>query len=329
MRCSFTRWHGGHVVGLSPVLFLGEALAAYHFGANHPFGPRRYPAFVQEVQRRGLVELVDVHAPAMATRADLERFHSPAYVREVEARSRDGAGFLDCGDTPAFVGAYEAAATVVGTTLSAARLIMNGSCRRAFNPIGGLHHARRGGAAGFCVFNDCGVAVEALRAEYGVGRIAYVDIDAHHGDGVYYAFEADAGVYIADLHEDGHYLYPGTGSPGETGVAEAAGTKLNIPLPPGAGDPEFLGVWERVEAFLADHPPEFILFQCGADSLEGDPITHLRYSQAAHAHAATRLCQIADVVCGGRLLAMGGGGYNTANLARAWCAVLSAFIDCA
>ncbi|MEJ2344899.1 MAG: acetoin utilization protein AcuC [Gammaproteobacteria bacterium] len=316
-------------MGLPPVLFLGEALSTYHFGAGHPFGPQRYPAFVQEAQRRGLTERVAVRPPAVATRAELERFHAPGYVQDVEQRSRDGAGFLDCGDTPAFVGAYEAAAAVVGTTLAGVRLIMDGSCRRAFNPIGGLHHARRDRAAGFCVFNDCGVAVESLRADYGIERIAYVDIDAHHGDGVYYAFEADPGVFVMDLHEDGHYLYPGTGSRGETGVGAAAGTKLNIPLPPGAGDPEFLAAWERVEAFLADHPPAFILFQCGADSLEGDPITHLRYSQAAHAHAATRLCQIADVVCGGRVLAMGGGGYNTANLARAWCAVLSAFVECA
>ncbi|MFM1891597.1 MAG: hypothetical protein RLZ44_674, partial [Pseudomonadota bacterium] len=202
-----------------------------------------------------------------------------------------------------------------------------GTTRRAFVPIAGLHHARRDQAAGFCVFNDCGVAIETLRQRYGVQRIAYVDIDAHHGDGVFYAFEDDPGLTIVDLHEDGRYLYPGSGAVGETGKGAAKGSKLNVPMPPGADDSAFFQVWPQVEAFVDRARPQFILLQCGADSLAGDPITHLAYSSSAHHHAAARLCALANRHCDGRLLALGGGGYNLDNLADAWCAVVSAMLE--
>jgi acetoin utilization protein AcuC len=203
---------------------------------------------------------------------------------------------------------------------------MAGTCLRAFTPIGGLHHARRDSAGGFCVFNDPGVAVETLRARLGVHRLVYVDIDAHHGDGMYYAFAEDPDVFIADIHEDGRFLYPGTGHSRETGTGPATGTKLNIPMLPDADDSAFMQAWAKVEDFVDFAKPEFILLQCGADSLAGDPITHLRYTPAAHSHAARRLCTLADKHCNGRLLAMGGGGYNRQNLAVAWTAVLRSLL---
>jgi acetoin utilization protein AcuC len=154
-----------------------------------------------------------------------------------------------------------------------------------------------------------------------------VDIDAHHGDGVFYSFEDDADLIFADLHEDGRVLYPGTGAAEETGKGRARGTKLNIPMPPESGDELFYPAWQRVEDFIDQHSPEFILFQCGADSIAGDPITHLRYTPAAHRHAAQRLKWLAEKHCQGRLLAMGGGGYNRDNLAKAWTAVLAALLE--
>lgn len=266
-------------------------------------------------------------APPASTGVDeLRRFHTAAYLELVQDRSRSGQGFLDYGDTPAFKGIFEAACVVVGTTLAACQEVAATRGRRAFVPIAGLHHAQRDSAAGFCALNDCGVAIEVLRQQHGFSRIGYVDIDAHHGDGVYYGFEDDPGVIFADLHEDGRYLYPGTGAAHEQGTGPAAGTKLNIPMRPDAGDPDFFAAWERVEGFLEQHRPEFILFQCGADSISGDPITHLRYTTAAHAHAAKRLCEFADRHCEGRLVAMGGGGYNRRNLALAWCAVVEAMV---
>jgi acetoin utilization protein AcuC len=196
-------------------------------------------------------------------------------------------------------------------------------------PIAGLHHAGRAHAAGFCVFNDIGVVIEQLRRSHGISRIAYVDIDAHHGDGVFYAYEDDPGVIFADTHEDGRFLYPGTGAASETGAGAAAGTKLNLPLPPGAGDAEFLAAWPAIESHLERHAPEFVIFQCGADSLAGDPITHLRFTEEAHAHAARRLLAIADRHAAGRILGLGGGGYNRRNIARAWTRVVEAFVEAA
>ena len=310
----------------SIIVYVGDGLRRYGFGDGHPFGPDRLDAFWAEATREALDRRVTVRAPVAATEEELLRFHTPGYLERVRRGSRTGEGFLDYGDTPAFEGVYEAAAYVVGTTLDACHRLMSGPARRAFIPIAGLHHGQRDGAAGFCAMNDCGVAIETLKAEYGLSRIAYVDIDAHHGDGVYYAFEADPAVWFADLHEDGRYLYPGTGDAAERGRGEALGTKLNLPMPPDADDEQFMEAWRLVETFIDGARPEFILFQCGADSVAGDPITHLRYSSAAHAHAAGSLCAIADRHCDGRLLAMGGGGYNRRNLALAWTAVVRALL---
>ena len=308
-------------------LVAGEKIARYGFPDGHPFGPDRHDAFMRELKAESLDRAVRLLEPRRATRAELESFHTPAYVDLVVERSANGVGFLDAGDTPAFRGVFEAASNVVGATLTALEAIMAGEVQRAFVPIAGLHHASRGHAAGFCVFNDCGVTAEILRSRYGVKRIAYVDIDAHHGDGVFYSFEEDPDLLFADIHEDGRFLYPGTGAATETGVGAALGTKLNLPLPPGADDEQFLRAWERIETYLTAARPEFILFQCGADSLEGDPITHLRFSEEAHAHAAARLCALATQYSEGRVLAMGGGGYNRRNLARAWTRVVRSLVE--
>jgi acetoin utilization protein AcuC len=203
---------------------------------------------------------------------------------------------------------------------------VDGRCVRSFVPIAGLHHARRDGAAGFCVFNDIGVAIETLRQVHGIQRIAYVDIDAHHGDGVFYAFEDDPQVAIADLHEDGRYLYPGSGRADETGRGDARGSKLNIPLPPGADDALFRRLWPPIEDLVRAARPEIILLQAGADSIAGDPLTHLQLSPASHGYAAERLSRLADELCAGRLVATGGGGYDRKNLAQAWCAVVDAML---
>ena len=203
---------------------------------------------------------------------------------------------------------------------------MNGEVYRTFQPIGGLHHARRDNGAGFCVFNDCGVVIDTLREKYGIRRVAYVDIDVHHGDGLYYPYEYDPEVFVADIHEDGMFLYPGTGGAEEVGKGAAAGTKINIPMRPGSGDKQFVREWERIVEFLRKSKPEFIVFQCGADSLAGDPLAHLKYSPAAHAHAAKSLCELANELSNGRIMGFGGGGYNRTNLALAWNAVLNEFI---
>ncbi len=308
-------------------LYHGEALARYGFGGGHPFGTDRLEAFWHECTARGLDRRAAIRAPVMARDEDILRFHTAEYLERVKHQSLTGVGFLDWGDTPAYRGVYEAAATVVGTTLDAVAHSVSGEYPRAFVPIAGLHHGRRDSAAGFCVFNDLGCAIETLRHVHGLHRVAYVDIDAHHGDGVFYAFADDPELIFADLHEDGRYLYPGTGDASETGTGAALGTKLNIPMPPGADDVAFMHAWSRVEAFVRAARPEIILLQAGADSIAGDPITHLNYTPAAHGHAARRLRLLADELCGGRLVATGGGGYNRASLAAGWCAVVEALLD--
>jgi acetoin utilization protein AcuC len=310
----------------SVLVYKGSELASYGFGDPHPFGFDRHDVFQRELINAGLGEQVEFGMPRRASVDELLLFHTADYIDLVSRKSSEGRGFLDDGDTPAMPGIFDAASDVVGTTLAAVDAVMTGICKRAFVPIAGLHHAARDAAAGFCVFNDCGVAVEYLRKNYGIKRIAYIDIDAHHGDGVFYGFEDDPDLIFADVHEDGRYLYPGTGAAEETGKGRARGTKLNIPIAPGAVDSDFYREWERVEQYLEDAKPEFILFQGGADSLKGDPITTLCFTEEAHASAAAALCRLADKHCAGRIVGTGGGGYNRDNLARAWTRIVQSFV---
>ena len=309
------------------LVYRGEEIAAYGFGDPHPFGTDRHNVFFAELDKAGLSDSIDFGHPRPALVDELALFHTAEYIDKVSRMSAAGKGWLDEGDTPAVPGIYDAASAVVGAVLCAVDEIMHGNYKRAFIPIAGLHHAGRDHAAGFCVFNDCGIAAEYLRKQFGVKRIAYVDIDAHHGDGMFYGFEDDPDLIIADIHEDGRHLYPGTGAAEETGAGKARGTKLNIPLAPGADDSDFNDVWGRVEAYLEAAKPEFILMQCGADSLEGDPITHLCWTEESHAKAAASLCRLADKYCDGRIIGTGGGGYNRHNVARAWTRVVQSFVE--
>ncbi|MBT8099208.1 MAG: acetoin utilization protein AcuC [Gammaproteobacteria bacterium] len=310
-------------------VYKGEEIARYGFGDPHPFGTDRHDVFHAELAKSGLGDRLHYATPRTATVDDLLLFHTQEYVDFVAEKSAAGEGFLDDGDTPALPGIFDAALDVVGSVQAAVDSIMSGESTRAFIPIAGLHHAARDHAAGFCVFNDCGIAAEYLRKSHGLQRIAYVDIDAHHGDGMYYGFEDDPDLIFADIHEDGRYLYPGTGAASETGTGDAIGTKLNIPLAPGAGDAEFRSAWRAVESYIDDAAPEFILFQGGADSLAGDPITHLAFSEDAHGEAAAALCRLADRHCQGRIIGTGGGGYNRENVARAWTRVVESFAGAA
>ncbi len=299
-------------------------LAEYGFGESHPFGNDRLAAFWREAVNRGIDRRTRALASRLADDVELQRFHDRTYLERTRSLSDIGFGYLDHGDTPARKGIFEAARRVAGTTLDAVEAVMTGSEPRAFLPIAGLHHGRRGATAGFCVLNDCGIAIETLRQVHGLSRIAYVDIDAHHGDGVYYDFEDDPAVIVADIHEDGRFLYPGTGDADERGRDRGEGTKLNLPMAPGSDDDDFLRAWPAVLEHLEAFRPQFVLLQAGADSIRGDPLTHLEFTPAAHRHAATTLRSLADRHADGRLLVMGGGGYDLGNIARTWCEVIEA-----
>lgn len=264
---------------------------------------------------------ITIIEPIAATDEDLLVFHKKEYIEHVKEVSKTGLGDLNSYDTPVFKGVYEASLFPVGSTLAGLRGIMEGRFDHFFNPVGGLHHASEDEARGFCVFNDSGIAISKALFDFNLGSVAYIDIDAHHGDGIYYEFEPDPRVIIGDIHEDGRYLYPGTGNERETGRGHGMGSKLNIPLPPGSTDREFFKAVDRVEEFVREAKPEFIFFQCGSDGLAGDPITDLKYSPAAHAYAAKKFHGLSHDICQGRILAMGGGGYNPANVSAAWMEV--------
>ncbi|MDV3244335.1 MAG: acetoin utilization protein AcuC [Nitrososphaerales archaeon] len=303
----------------------GEELLSYAFPSPHPFTGVRAARLWEELHKRNFK--VERLRPQKAERALIKLFHTEEHVKFVELASQLGYGTLDQGDTPAFKGVFEAAQYAVGSTLSAVDKVMSGELDHAFNPVGGLHHARRDSSAGFCVFNDIGVAVELLRKQHEVRRILYVDIDVHHGDGVYYSYESDPDLFIFDIHEDGRFLYPGTGSASEAGEGKAKGTKVNIPLAPGAGDVEFMQHLPRLEELARKAKPEFIIFQCGADGLRGDPIAGLNYSTSAHRAVGDLLHRLSHETCSGRIVALGGGGYVPENCANAWVSVFEALVS--
>lgn len=310
-------------------IIYGENSLRYSFPQGHPFGRGRSESFIELFRQDTLASSrrIKIVEPILASEDTLLAFHTREYVDFVKKASALGYGTLDQGDTPAFKGIFEAASYVVGSTLLALDLIVRGVVDHGFVPVGGLHHARRGMAGGFCVFNDAALAISVARKKYGLKRILYVDIDAHHGDGVFYEYYDDPEVFIVDIHEDGKFLYPGTGRADETGSNKAEGTKLNIPLKPGAGDEEFGDALRGAEQFIRDSRPHLILFQCGSDGLKNDPITHLGYTPEAHRFAAKLLHKLSHESCNGRIIGMGGGGYNPDNTAKAWMAVVSTLCE--
>jgi len=253
-----------------------------------------------------------------ATRADLLRFHDERYVARVEeASASPRRTFLDAGDTPSFAGCFGASRAIVGGATTSLDAVRSGRVRRAFHPAGGLHHAHPGRAAGFCIFNDVGVA---LAKATGVGgpyrRVAYVDIDAHHGDGVMYGFYDSGRVLDIDIHQDGRTLYPGTGRVDEVGRGDGSGLKANLPLAPGAGDAAFASAFLRVVPTLVrEYRPELIVLQHGVDAHEGDRLAGLRLTDASYELAIRTVVGLADELCRGRLVVTGGGGYHPRNVA--------------
>ncbi len=312
-------------MGCKVGVFEGKELLLYSFPPPHPFTNARTRSFWDELRKKKLS--VERLPPQKADKELIGLFHTSEHIRYVELASNLGYGALDQGDTPAYKGIFEATQYAVGSTVSAVEKVMEGNIAHAFNPVGGLHHATRESSAGFCVFNDVGIAIELLRKNFKVRKVLYVDIDVHHGDGVYYSYESDPDLFIFDVHEDGRFLYPGTGSASEIGAGRARGTKVNIPLPPGSGDEEVMDRLPRLELLARSSKPEFIIFQCGADCLKGDPIAGLQYTANVHRKVGGFLHRLSHELCSGRLIALGGGGYDPQNCADAWTAVVESLLD--
>ncbi len=303
----------------SLVLVWDPRFEQYDLGPGHPFS-EAYRGLAVDLFERSLdasererVEWVRSVEPASAS--TLESFHGGRYVEWVQ---EVGAGratvMLDQGDTPGTPGCYEAAARIVGGTVEA---FARTDAHRvpSFNPAGGLHHAHRDRASGFCIFNDVAVAIARPIARR--RRIAYLDIDAHHGDGVMYGFYDDGHLLDIDFHEDGRSAFPGTGFPRETGTGDGAGRKVNVPLPPGAGDEALLPLFRRlVPPLLREFRPEVIVLQHGVDGHAGDPLVQLQYTPAAYLEIERTVLVLADELCDGRLVVTGGGGYRPESVSR-------------
>jgi acetoin utilization protein AcuC len=308
-----------------------ESLAAYDLGPEHPLRPARVQLTMALARATGLLGRARIEVPQPLSGNDLARVHDLDYLAAVKAADADGHAIPDRGlgpgDTPSFPGVHESSALVCAATVTAARAVLGGGPAHAFSPAGGLHHAMPGHASGFCVYNDPAVAI-AWMLDQGVSRVAYVDVDVHHGDGVEAIFADDPRVLTVSVHESGRYLFPGTGEAHEIGAGAARGTIANLPLPPTTTDDLYLAAFDAlVPALVRAFEPEVLVTQLGCDSHYTDPLAHLGLTTRAYAQLAGRLHDLAHTVAGGRWLATGGGGYQWATVVpRAWCAYLAEMV---
>ncbi len=296
----------------------------YDLGPAHPLTPRRFGPGIDLLRAVSGEEPALLHPEPVSDDA-LAWIHDRAYIRTVRRFSDDPYGpaeaGIGAGDTPAFSGMHEASAAVAGGSLLAVEAILRGETTHAFHPGGGLHHAMRDRAAGFCVYNDPALAIAGARRD-GL-RVLYVDLDVHHGDGVQALHGDDPGVLTVSIHETGRTLFPGTGFVEELGDGAAAGTQVNLPMYPGTGEGGWLGALQRVLPELAaSFGPDLVVSQHGADSHAWDPLANLRVTTTAMGKAARLLDAIAHRWAGGRWLATGGGGYDVYRVVpRMWSLV--------
>src|SRR5450755_1711752 len=309
-----------------------ERLAGYDFGPAHPLAPVRIELTIELARALGVLDGpgVSVEQPAPATDAELELVHDAGYIAAVRLAGRGQlpahqARLFGLGteDDPVFTGMHEASALVAGATLAAARAAWTGTARHGASIAGGQHHAMRGSASGFCVYNDPAIAITwLLRA--GAERVAYVDVDVHHGDGVQAAFYDDPRVLTISLHEHPATLFPGTGLPTETGTGGGEGFAVNIALPAGTGDAGWLRALDAiVPPLLREFQPQLLVSQHGCDSHYLDPLAHLEVSVDGQRRAQSMLHRLAHETAGGRWICTGGGGYAlVAVVPRSWAHLL-------
>jgi len=307
----------------------------YNFGPQHPLRPLRIKLTYSLMEKLGLLnnESLEILAPRMCTREELEMVHSTDYVEAVKRLSEDPNDKeikpytygLGPGDNPIFKGMYEASSLVCGASLVAADLVWKeNDFNFAFNPAGGLHHAMKNRASGFCIFNDIAVAIKHLQKLEKNIRIAYLDIDCHHGDGVQWLFYDDPNVLTISLHESGKFLFPGTGDTKERGESEGQGYAINFPLLPGTSNKMYLKLFRKcVPRILETYQPDILLTQLGVDTHFNDPLTQMGLSISIYRDLGQTIETCATDYCNNRWLAFGGGGYQMSVVPRAWTIFLS------
>ena len=309
-----------------PWVMWDDRYTAYDFGPGHPMHPSRLDLTYRLSRELGLLDHDDVVVRGVRPALDKELLtvHTPEHVAEVKAVSADpgsarGRHGVGTDDTPAFAGMHEASALAVGGTLLACEAVWSGEASRAVNIAGGLHHAMPEASSGFCVYNDIAVGIRRL-LDLGAERVAYLDLDVHHGDGVERAFWNDPRVLTVSIHETGRALFPGTGFPGDTGGPKAQDSAVNVALPPGTGDEGWLRAFQAVvPTVLGAFRPQVIVSQHGCDCHYADPLAHLSLSMDAMAVADRWVAELAEDHAEGRWVALGGGGYELVDVVpRAW-----------
>lgn len=303
----------------------GPEYADYCFGPNHAFHPIRQQLTVDLLVKAGLLLPERIAPPRPATDEELALFHRPEYIGVVKAAGKSPPEIalpshgIGTADNPAFARMHEASAVRVGATLDAVRRVMDGKQEHCVNFGGGLHHALPDRASGFCIYNDIGVAIAWLRKRFDC-KVAYVDLDAHHGDGVQWGFYGDPDVLTISIHESGRYLFPGTGDVDEIGEGDAKGACVNIPLLPHTDGENWYECIETVVPELFDaFRPDIVITQHGCDAHRLDPLTHLAVNTEAMERATALIHRLVHQHSGGRWVALGGGGYaHWQVVPRAW-----------
>lgn len=305
-------------------------LTTYNFGPEHPLNPIRVELTIALARELGVFDIPGVSADRFATAADgqLTAVHDPEYIAAVRragddllANPRHGLGTPD---NPVFQDMHDASALVAGASLAAAEAVWNGVAEHAANVAGGLHHAMPDHASGFCIYNDPAIAIAWL-LDQGAERVAYVDVDVHHGDGVQAAFYDDPRVLTISLHENPRTLFPGTGEPSETGGPNAEGYAVNVALPAGVGDGPWLRAFHAVvPPLLREFRPDVLVSQHGCDSHTLDPLAHLTLTVDGQRAAYQAIHELAHETAGGRWVLTGGGGYELVQVVpRAWTHLLA------
>jgi acetoin utilization protein AcuC len=314
--------------GPASVVF-DPSLTEYDFGHQHPMSPVRVDLTMRLAAALGVTGEHFPLVPApIATDEQIATVHDPELIAAIKRAGADGTPDLSRGlgsdDNPIFPGMHQAGAHVVGATLEAARQVWSGESLHSVSITGGLHHAMPDRVSGFCIYNDVAVAIRSL-LEQGAERVAYVDVDVHHGDGVERIFWDDPRVLTISVHESGRMLFPGTGFPGDLGGPGAEGSAVNLALPPGTADAGWLRAFHAVvPPLLREFAPDVLVTQHGCDSHQSDPLAHLMLTVDGQRAAYVALHELAHEVAGGRWLATGGGGYAVVEVVpRAWTHLLA------
>ncbi len=307
-----------------------ESLAKYDFGPGHPLAPVRVELAIALAREMGVLDTpgVSLSTPEPADEALLRLVHDPEYIAAVrragDAVAPDPRFGLGTPDNPVFAGMHEVSALVAGATVAAARAVWSGAARHAVNVAGGLHHAMRRSASGFCVYNDPAIGIAWLLGQ-GATRVAYVDLDVHHGDGVQAAFYDDPRVLTISLHEHPRTLFPGTGFASETGAGAGEGYAVNVALPAGTGDAGWLRAFDAIAPpLLSSFQPQVLVSQHGCDSHALDPLAHFELSVDAQRVAYAAVHRLAHETASGNWILTGGGGYALVQVVpRAWTHLLA------